>query len=327
MRLLDVKNLCVEFPSSARTVRAVSGVDFEIRAGEIVGLVGESGCGKTMTSLSVMGLLPPRARVSGEVRYEDRDLLRLPPEKMRDIRGDRISMIFQEPMSALNPVLTVERQICEPLILHRGASREEARAQALDLLQLVQVPQARERLRAYPHQLSGGLCQRVMIAMALICQPALLIADEPTTALDVTIQAQILSLLVDLRERLGTTILMITHDLGVVAELCERVYVMYAGRVVESADVYTLFDAPLHPYTAGLMRSIPTMDDRAGGDALYSIPGMVPSLDDLPEGCAFAPRCPEARQACTAAVPPLLEIAAGRTVRCWKYGEGGGYDA
>lgn len=324
MNLLDIRNLKVKFETARGSLQAVRGVSMSAGAGEVVGLVGESGCGKTMSALSLMGLVPANGSSEGEAFFEGRDLLELPDKERRSVRGDRISMIFQEPMIALNPVLTVGFQLCEPLILHRGASGSDAEKRALEVLDLVQVPNAAERMKSYPHQLSGGLCQRVMIAMALICEPKLLIADEPTTALDVTIQAQILSLLGDLKNRLGTSILMITHDLGVIAELCDKVYVMYAGYIVEAADVFALFDKPLHPYTAGLMRSIPGSGGRSrkkGG--LYSIPGMVPSPEDIAgmqESCPFAPRCAKSMDICWKKLPELLHISQERSVRCWLYG-------
>ena len=321
MNLLEVRDLKVRFHTARGVLPAVSGVSISAKEGEIVGLVGESGCGKTVTALSVLGLVPENGSAAGEISFEGRDLLKLSPDEMRAVRGDRVSMIFQEPMTALNPVLTIGFQLCEPLILHRGVSREEARKRALEVLDLVQVPNAADRMACYPHQLSGGLCQRAMIAMALICEPDLLIADEPTTALDVTIQAQILSLIGGLRSRLGTAILMITHDLGVIAELCDRVYVMYAGYVMEEADVFALFDAPLHPYTFGLMRSMPGAETRRSASGLYSIPGIVPDLPGLPRGCPFAPRCDRSLDICHRELPDLIPASGGHAVRCWLYAQ------
>ena len=324
--LLTIRNLRVKFDTAAGQVPAVSGVDFRMTKGEVVGLVGESGCGKTVTALSTIGLVPHRGKASGEILLDGENLLTKTSDEMRHIRGNRVSMIFQEPMTALNPVMTIGRQLCEPLVLHRGASMESARKRATEALDLVHVPQAASRLKNYPHQLSGGLCQRVMIAMALICEPELLIADEPTTALDVTIQAQILDLLTDLRRRTGTAILMITHDLGVVAELCDRVYVMYAGHVMESADVYELFDNPRHPYTSGLLRSLPRVDARSKDEEnLYSIPGMVPNLLDLPAGCPFEPRCDFSFEKCRTTLPPFFYPRDAHAVRCWR--EEGASDA
>lgn len=325
MNLLNINDLMVRFNTSRGILSVVCGVSISARKGEIVGLVGESGCGKTMTALSVMGLVPQNGNAQGSILFEGKDILKLSDYQMRSVRGDRISMIFQEPMTALNPVLTVGFQLCEPLMLHRHVSREEARLRALEVLDLVQVPNAAERMKCYPHQLSGGLCQRVMIAMALICEPDLLIADEPTTALDVTIQAQILSLIGDLRHKFDTAILMITHDLGVIAELCDKVYVMYAGHVMEEADVFSLFDTPLHPYTTGLMRSMPDIGLRCRGDeGLYSIPGIVPNLLELPRGCPFAPRCDRCLDICRNELPPLVPVSTKHAVRCWLNANKGG---
>lgn len=325
MDLLKIDDLRVHFYTSRGILSAVSGVSLSAGKGEIVGLVGESGCGKTMTALSVMGLVPENGDAQGSILFEGKDILKLSGDEIRSVRGDRLSMIFQEPMTALNPVLTVGFQLCEPLVLHRDVSREEAKRRALEMLDLVQVPNAAERMKCYPHQLSGGLCQRVMIAMALICEPDLLIADEPTTALDVTIQAQILALIGDLRHRLNTAILMITHDLGVIAELCDKVYVMYAGHVMEEANVFSLFDTPLHPYTTGLMRSMPDTGMRRRGDeGLYSIPGLVPNLLKLPAGCPFAPRCDYCLDACREGLPPLIPVSTKHAVRCWLHASKGG---
>jgi peptide/nickel transport system ATP-binding protein len=302
--LLEVDNLSTYFDTLAGTVRSVDGVSYRVHAGETLGVVGESGCGKSVTALSIMRLLPmPPARFAGgAIRYRGRNLLDLAEKEMRAIRGNRISMIFQEPMTSLNPVLTVGRQISEAVMLHQKVGRREARARAVEMLKLVQIAEPERRVDEYPHQLSGGMRQRVMIALALSCHPEVLIADEPTTALDVTIQAQILDLLRDLQARLGMGIVMITHDLGVVAESCDRVVVMYAGRKVEEASVGELFDRPVHPYTRALMASMPAMSPVA---RLAEIPGMVPPPTDPRTGCAFAPRCGYATERCRREIPAL----------------------
>jgi oligopeptide/dipeptide ABC transporter ATP-binding protein len=286
-------------------------------------VVGESGCGKSITALSILRLIPmpPGRFVSGEIRFEGRDLLTLGEREMRALRGNDISMIFQEPMTSLNPVLTIGRQIAETLALHHGLSSRQALARAREMLELVRIPEARQRLGEYPHQLSGGQRQRVMIAIALACNPKILIADEPTTALDVTIQAQILQLMLELKERLGTAIVLITHDLGVIAETAQRVVVMYAGRKVEEAPVKELFRNPRHPYTRGLMASVPRLERAAAAGArprLTEIPGMVPSLKDMPQGCTFAERCSFASEVCRKAFPPLEQKAAGHLAACWN---------
>jgi oligopeptide/dipeptide ABC transporter ATP-binding protein len=316
--LLEVRNLKTYFDSDAGIVRAVDGVDFTIKRGEVLGLVGESGCGKSVTSLSIMRLIPqpPGHIVAGTIHFEGRDLLQLSPTEMRHIRGNRISMIFQEPMTSLNPVYTIGNQLCEPLELHQGLSSTEALKRAQEMLELVHIPEAARRLREYPHQLSGGMRQRVMIAMALACNPALLIADEPTTALDVTIQAQILELMKQLQHELGTAIVLITHDLGVIAEMAQRVAVMYTGRIVEYGDVMEVFHNPQHPYTRGLLRSIPRLDSTEDLEELPTIPGTVPNLLRLPPGCPFQNRCSDVRDACRAAVPPLTDVGDGHLVRC-----------
>ena len=317
--LLSVKGLTTVFHTARGDAVAVDGVDFALRRGETVAVVGESGCGKTMLALSILGLVPdPPGRIeSGEVLFKGADLLRLPEKQMRAVRGDRISMIFQEPMTSLNPVFTVGEQIAETLRLHRGATREEARATAAELFALVGIPNAGERLASYPHEFSGGMRQRVVIAMALACDPDLILADEPTTALDVTIQAQILHLLISLQREKGMTVLLITHDLGVVAQTCDHVLVMYTGKIVESADTASLFREPLHPYAEGLMRSLPRAD-RAGA-RLTPVSGAVPDLLGLPSGCAFHPRCPKVMERCRRESPPLFPMGAGRAVRCWLY--------
>jgi peptide/nickel transport system ATP-binding protein len=318
-RLLEIRGLQTEFVTDDGVVRAVDGVDLAIDRGETVGLVGESGCGKTVTALSVLKLIPmPPGRIAGgQILWRGRDLVPLRPQDMQDIRSKEIAIIFQEPMTSLNPVYTIGDQISEVIRLHEGVGRRAALERAVDMLRLVHIPNPERRVRDYPHQFSGGMRQRVIIAMALSCSPALLIADEPTTALDVTIQAQILDLLAEMKSRLGMAIMLITHAMGVVAETAQRVAVMYAGKVVEEAPVEQLFAQPSHPYTQGLIRSIPRIDAAATRRRrLESIAGMVPSpLDPLP-GCRFAPRCPFARADCIEAVPPLREIAPGHKVAC-----------
>jgi oligopeptide/dipeptide ABC transporter ATP-binding protein len=320
--LLEVKGLRTSFHTSDGVVRAVDGIDFHVDRGEIMGLVGESGCGKSVTSLSIMGLVARPGRVeAGEVLFDGQDLLKLKPDQMRRLRGDQLSMIFQQPQSSLNPVWDVGRQIAEVLEIHRGMKHGPARQRALELLKMVGIPDPERRLEAYAHEMSGGMAQRVMIAMALACEPVLLIADEPTTALDVTIQAQILDLMRSLRDETGTAIVLITHDLGVVAEMCDRVAVMYAGEIVEQTDVSTLFRRPMHPYTRGLIGSIPVVGTIK--DELAVIPGNVPSLIDLPMGCRFAPRClvrlEENVELATELHPDLRPIGPGHDVRCWLY--------
>lgn len=319
--LLEVQDLHTHFFTHDGTVRAVDGVSFTIGPGDTLGIVGESGCGKSVTALSVMRLLPRRlARVvSGSIRFEGQDLLAFDTEQMHAIRGNRMAMIFQEPMTSLNPVLTIGEQIAEAVLLHRRTNRAAAMERAREMLELVRIPDAGARLRSYPHQLSGGMRQRVMIAIALSCDPRLLIADEPTTALDVTIQAQILGLMLDLKERRNTAILLITHDLGVVAETCQRVLVMYAGRKVEEATVQDLFDRPLHPYTQALLASMPGRRRHGPRPArLTEIPGMVPSLRQPIIGCAFADRCPLVTERCRRMAPPLENSGNGHAVACWE---------
>ena len=316
--LLQVENLRTSFFTSDGEVRAVDGVTFDIEDGRTVGLVGESGCGKSVTALSIVQLLPRGTGriVGGAVRYRGKDLAHLPQEEMRRIRGNEISMIFQEPMTSLNPVLTIGEQIAETVRLHQGASRREARKRAIEMLGLVKIAEARKRISGYPHQLSGGQRQRVMIAMALACTPKLLIADEPTTALDVTIQAQILELIGELQQRLGMAVLLITHDLGVVAERADEVAVMYAGKIVERAKPAVIFSRPRHPYTIGLLNSMPGRG--APKQRLEAIPGMVPNPLDWPTGCRFRNRCARADARCAQAAPPLVEIAADHHVACFK---------
>ncbi len=313
--LLEVDGLRVEFATRAGTVRAVDGISWRLDAGATLGLVGESGCGKSVTALSILRLLAaPPARLAGSVRFRGIDLLLLSERAMRRIRGDRISMIFQEPMTSLNPVLTIGRQIAEVLILHRGLSSEDAMLSAIEMLRVVKIPEPEERVTQYPHQLSGGMRQRVMIAMALSTNPDLLIADEPTTALDVTIQAQILELMRGLREKNRMAIMLITHDLGVVAEMADHVVVMYSGKVVERADVRTVYGSPHHPYTQGLLHSIPRLDERV--ERLEVIKGTVPSPYNLPTGCLFKRRCPYRMPICDVA-PPFREVGPNHHSRCW----------
>ncbi len=321
-RLLEIRDLVVEFRTERGLVRAVDGISFDIPRAETLGVVGESGCGKSVTALSIMRLIPdPPGRIlGGPIVYEGKNLLDLAEREMRDIRGNAISMIFQEPMTSLNPVFTAGDQVAEAIRLHQAKSKKAALSDAVDMFKLVGIPSPEERVHAYPHQMSGGMRQRVMIAMALACKPDLLIADEPTTALDVTIQAQILDLLRKLQRELGMSIMLITHDLGVVAETCDDVIVMYAGRIVERAPTTELFSAPRHPYTNGLLRSVPSYT--AAGTAaaadrkrLQEIPGMVPSLHALPTGCKFADRCPGAKDRCRAEEPELTSIGA-TMVRC-----------
>ena len=325
-KILEVNGLKTYFYTEDGVVKAVDGVDFDVGRGEIVALVGESGCGKSVTSFSIMQLVGiPGKIIDGEVIFNGQNLLDLPESEMRLMRGDRLSMIFQQPTSCLNPVFRVGDQIAEVLEIHRGADKKEGWDRAIELLRLVGIPEPEKRISSFPHELSGGMAQRVMIAMALACEPELLIADEPTTALDVTIQAQILDTMRDLQQKLGTSIILITHDMGVVAEMAKRVSVMYAGRVVEQAEVQVLFDNPLHPYSQGLLASIPIMG--VVKHRLDTIPGSVPNLIDLPPGCKFAPRClariEHNLQICTEQEPGLIEYEPGHKVRCWLYQDDG----
>ena len=320
--LLEVKGLRTSFYTRDGVVRAVDGIDFHVDRGEIMGLVGESGCGKSVTSLSIMRLIAKPGRIeAGEIIFDGENLLTLPDNRMRGIRGNRISMIFQQPTSSLNPVWNVGRQVEEVLRIHRGMKGGAATARALELLKMVGIPDPARRLKSFPHEMSGGMAQRIMIAMALACEPELLIADEPTTALDVTIQAQILDLMRNLRDETGTAIVLITHDLGVVAEMCDRVAVMYAGEIVEQTDVTTLFRRPRHPYTQGLIGSIPVVGEVR--DELAVIPGNVPNLIDLPAGCRFAPRClvriQENVELAADVHPQLRPLSPEHDVRCWLY--------
>jgi oligopeptide/dipeptide ABC transporter ATP-binding protein len=317
MPLLEVTDLRTYFRTDQGVARAVDGVSFTVDKGEVLGIVGESGSGKSVTSLSILRLIPepPGEIMAGSsVRFDGRELLSLPEKDMRAVRGNDIAMIFQEPMTSLNPVYPIGEQIAEAVRLHRNVSKKEARAQAIRMLQLVGIPSPEDRVDTYPHQLSGGQRQRVMIAIALSCEPDVLIADEPTTALDVTIQAQILELIAELRTRLGMAVVLITHDLGVVAEVCDRVIVMYGGQVVEQGSVEEIFQAPRHPYTQGLLRAIPRLGARAGD--LTVIPGTVPPPTDWPQGCRFRGRCPHEFEKCPEP-PPLFEAAPGHLSRCW----------
>ena len=319
--LLRVSNLKTYFYTYEGTVKAVDGVSFALRQGETLGLVGESGCGKSVTALSIMRLIPsPPGRIlSGEVLFEGTNLLELDERQMRRIRGCKISMIFQEPMTSLDPVFTVGHEIMETVSLHQGMKKGDAKQEAIEALKIVGMPDSEKRIDNYPHELSGGMRQRAMIAMALSCNPALLIADEPTTALDVTIQAQILRLIDDLRSKSDTSVLLITHDLGVVSEMCDFVAVMYAGHIVEYTDIGTLFKNPLHPYTAGLNRSIPRLDVET--ERLDTISGLVPNLIDLPPGCPFNPRCDNIMAVCRNVMPRLIEVEKNHLVKCHLFGE------
>lgn len=317
--LLKVRNLKTYFYTEEGVVPAVDGLDFDLMKDETLAIVGESGCGKSVTSLSILQIIatPPGKIIDGEIEFKGEDLLKKSEKEMRRIRGNSISMIFQEPLTSLNPVFTIGYQICDILHLHQGMNKKEARAKALEMLNKVKIPSAEAVLDEYPHQLSGGMRQRVMIAMALACNPDILIADEPTTALDVTIQAQIMHLLNDLQKEKHTSIILITHDLGVVAQIAKRVMVMYAGQAVEYADVDHIFSDPLHPYTVGLLKSIPMPTDKK--DKLFSIKGNIPSPKNYPKGCRFSPRCMDCMEKCLANEPPLVDLEDGRRVRCWKY--------
>ena len=328
--LLEVKNLKTYFYTEDGMVRAVDGVDFEIYPGEVLGIVGESGCGKSVTSLSIMRLISiPGKIVEGEINFDGKNLVKATEEEMMQVRGNRISMIFQQPQSALNPVFRAGDQISEVLNIHQDFGKEKGRERAVELLKLVGIPEPERRADSFPHELSGGMSQRVMIAMALACVPDLLIADEPTTALDVTIQAQILDLMRDMKQQLGSAMMLITHDLGVIAEMANRVVVMYAGEIVEQSPVTSLFDKPHHPYTQGLIGSIPVLGEIR--ERLDVIPGSVPNLINLPQGCRFAPRC-RARvennlAICTDKHPSLIEVSEGHKVRCWLYQDAEGHTA
>lgn len=316
--IFQIRGLKTQFFTSKGIVPAVDGVDITVKRGEAVGLVGESGCGKSMTAMSVMQLLKyPGRVVEGEILVDGEDLLKKTKKEMDEIRGNKVSMIFQEPMTSLNPVYTIGKQVSEAILTHEKVSKEEAKQRAIEIFRKVGIPEPEKRYNVYPHQLSGGLRQRVMIGMAMVCNPMLMIADEPTTALDVTIEAQILYLMNQLQKEQGTAIVMITHNLGVVAESCDYVYVMYAGKIMEEAPVKELFNNPMHPYTFGLMNSIPKMTESK--EHLYTIPGLVPNLLHLPQGCRFCPRCDKAMKICTMYQPDLYETEDGHKVRCFLY--------
>lgn len=317
--MLAVTGLKTYFFTKKGVIPAVDDVSFTVKKGRIVGIVGESGCGKSMTALSLMGLVPAPAGkiVAGSIVLDGKNLVNLTEKEMCQVRGNEMSMIFQEPMTSLNPVYTVGKQVMEAAILHQQLGKAEAKEKALEMFKLVGIPEPQKRLDTYPHQLSGGLRQRVMIAMALCCRPKLLIADEPTTALDVTVQAQILQLMKKLQAELDSAIVLITHDMGVVAEVCDDVTIMYAGKIVEQANVFELFDNCLHPYTAGLLKALPTL--RKNGERLYNIPGMLPNLLQLPKGCRFFPRCESASAICAEQEPDLVDVGQGHLVRCVKY--------
>lgn len=324
MPLLDIRHLSTHFKTPHGMVRAVDDVSLTVSTGDVLGIVGESGCGKSVLSLSILRLLPmpPAFFAGGQILFDGQDLLKASSEDIRRIRGNRISMIFQEPMTALNPVFTIGNQLSEVFQVHEAMGRSHALEKSVEMLETVGVPAPQRRVKEYPYQLSGGMRQRVMIAMALACSPALLIADEPTTALDVTIQAQILDLMNKMREELQTAIVIISHDLGVIAETAKRVAVMYTGRIMESADTLSLFDNPLHPYTRGLMRAIPSLEMNADKGELYEIAGVVPSLTALPPGCPFNPRCPRVGDICRQQLPELRELAPGHRVACWMVDHG-----
>ncbi|MDD2234868.1 MAG: ABC transporter ATP-binding protein [Desulfitobacteriaceae bacterium] len=314
-KVLDVKNLHVSFKNAGNQAKIINDISFYIEKGETLGVVGESGCGKSITALSVMRLLnTPPASITGEIKFDGENLPELSKKEMRDIRGNKISMIFQEPMTSLNPVMTVGQQLMEVFTVHRGLSKEEARKRSIESLKMVNIAMPEQRIDEYPHQLSGGMRQRVMIAMALSCNPKLLIADEPTTALDVTIQAQILKLMKKLKDELGTAIMFITHDLGVVYEICSRAVILYCGQIVEEAKVSDLFKNPLHPYTEGLLNSLPVLGNSG---KLNVIPGSVPIANQFPEGCIFNPRCEHAMEKCKSKIPPTIELKDGHKVKCW----------
>lgn len=319
-KILEVNNLCTSFKTERGVMKAVDGVSFYAYKGEMLGIVGESGCGKSVTSQSIMRLYDEKytAKIEGEILVEGEDVLKLPMKAMQGIRGKKVSMVFQDALSSLNPLLTVGYQIMETIKIHnKNISKEEAKKKALDIMKLVGIPAYEERFNQYPHELSGGMRQRIMIAIALVCEPHILIADEPTTALDVTIQAQIMYLMKDLNQKMGMSVLLITHDLAVVAETCQRVIVMYLGQIVEEADVKDLFTKPAHPYTIGMMKSIPKLEDE-NRDRLYVIKGTVPLLNQIPEGCRFAPRCPYATEECRKTMPELRTLEKNHRVRCHR---------
>lgn len=320
-KILEVRNLSTSFKTERGIMKAIDGVSFHVNKGEILGMVGESGCGKSVTSQSIMRLYDEKYQViySGEILFSGKDILKLPEKEMQHVRGNDVAMVFQDALSALNPVFTVGHQIMDTLKIHQKLGKKEAREKAVEMLRLVGIPDPDKRVDQYPHELSGGMRQRVMIAIALCCRPRLLIADEPTTALDVTIQAQIMDLILDLNKKLDMGVMLITHDLSVVAEVCNRVAVMYLGQIVEEADVNDIFDSPMHPYTLGLMKSIPRITG-AREKRLYQIKGTVPLLNQIPNGCRFAPRCPYATEKCTKEMPELKKAADGHMVRCFRNG-------
>ena len=316
-KILDVKNLSVGFSSFGESVSIVRDVSFHINEAETVGIVGESGCGKSMTAMAIMQLIKrPPGVITGEIDLDGKNLLSLSEKEMRDVRGNEISMIFQEPMTSLNPVLTVGKQLMEVFMTHQGMDRKQAWDASVEALRLVKIAMPEERMKSYPHEMSGGMRQRVMIAMALSCRPKLLIADEPTTALDVTIQAQILKLMRELADEVKTSVMLITHDLGVVSEVCSRAVIFYCGQIVEEAKVEDLFKKPLHPYTEGLLKSLPK---RGTNERLHVIPGSVPSPGHLPQGCVFNPRCPYATDKCRTEDPSYIQMGNGHCVKCWRY--------
>ena len=316
-KILDVKNLSVGFSSFGESVSIVRDVSFHINEAETVGIVGESGCGKSMTTMAIMQLIKrPPGVITGEIDLDGKNLLSLSEKEMRDVRGNEISMIFQEPMTSLNPVLTVGKQLMEVFMTHQGMDRKQAWDASVEALRLVKIAMPEERMKSYPHEMSGGMRQRVMIAMALSCRPKLLIADEPTTALDVTIQAQILKLMRELADEVKTSVMLITHDLGVVSEVCSRAVIFYCGQIVEEAKVEDLFKRPLHPYTEGLLKSLPK---RGTNERLHVIPGSVPSPGHLPQGCVFNPRCPYATDKCRTEDPSYMQMGSGHCVKCWRY--------
>ncbi len=319
-KILEIKNLTTSFKTERGLMKAVDGVSLHVEKGEILGVVGESGCGKSVTSQSIMRLYDEKYLVvyGGEILFNGRNIFELPEKEMQSVRGKDIAMVFQDALSSLNPVFTVGDQIVEVLKLHQKMDKEEARKHAVEMLRLVGIPSPEKRVDQYPHELSGGMRQRVMIAIALSCQPKLLIADEPTTALDVTIQAQIMELIVELNRKLDMGVILITHDLSVVAETCSRVAVMYLGQIVEEADVLSLFDHPRHPYTLGLLKSVPNIEDKRS-ERLFVIEGMVPLLSQIPQGCRFRPRCPYASGRCAEEMPELISISGTQSVRCWNY--------
>lgn len=316
--LIEIKDLKVYFHTDKGIVKSVNGVSFNINEGETIGIVGESGCGKSVTAMSLMKLLPTSKIEGGEIIFQGKDILKMNENELMGIRGNEISMIFQEPMTSLNPAFTVGNQIIEGIMLHQDLSKEEAKKKVIDMIKLVEIPRAEEIYNSYPHELSGGMRQRIMIAMALSCNPKLLIADEPTTALDVTIQAQVLDIMKNIKEKLNTSIMMITHDLGVIAEMCDKVIVMYAGKIIEVAEVVELFKNPKHPYTIGLLKSKPTFGENKE-KRLYSIPGQVPNPIGIPDSCYFSDRCEKVCDKCRTQTPPLIELNNGHSIACWLY--------